>query len=73
MDLIQLKDGHAEELLDMERKFIYADTRGDSLEINLMICEGIKERSFLDSFDIGIIAGAALTILVMWGVGQVGD
>lgn len=70
-DLEIIKVNHANAIFDLQSAHILATARADSLEVDLMICSAVNDRSFMDSFDVGLIAGSLLAILIMWGVGQV--
>ena len=70
-DLTILKDKQAVELFHVEQRAVLAETYADSLGFELMVANASGEKSFLDNFEFGILAGTALTVLAAWGMGQV--
>ena len=69
-DVTTILDGHADKERKLETELASAVSVSDSLGIKLMVSEMRHRNKWYDNLELGMIAGAAFTIFVMWGVGQ---
>ena len=69
-DLTILKDKSAKELFHKEQMAALFESKSDSLGSELMVAKMSNERTFIDNLEMGILVGAAITILISWGIGE---
>lgn len=69
-DLTKIKDNHANDLFHVEHRAALAEANAESLGIEIMVSNARHSNKWYDNLELGIIAGAVLTIFAGWGLGQ---